>query len=491
MNVVYLLMSGSAATYIGATTDPDHRLRQHNRELVGGAKATAGRHWTRAFYIAGFPNWRTTLQFEWAWKHHSRKVKGCGGIEKRLRALANLLASERATSKSEPLASYREKLSLMTPPFLMEGLGKIEAGLDGSADCGRRTSDNPSSNFLSSNLPTFPFEMSSNTASAAASSSVVSQERLIQMFEAAMESNIKTQGMLADFIARLNKMGIPVVAAAAPAAAPAAAAGGKAGKGGKAPKEKKPRAKKEKAPLPEPEEGVIRFEGSSEGLYRAFNNFFKASFTVDGKDYMSIANYFNSQKFAGSDDAFAEEIRGQKNPALTRAKAANKEHPARADWAAVKVDVMRRGLVAKFSQNAELRTLLLSTGDAPIEATQEDEMATKGYWSIGADGSGENMLGELLEEVRDIVKGMPEPAAKPAAAPAAAAAKPKPAARAAAPKAKPAAKPAAAAADSDDEEEAPVKGKKALPPAKPAAAAPAAAAADSDSEEDEDEEDEE
>jgi ribA/ribD-fused uncharacterized protein len=482
MNCVYILMSGSAATYIGATNDPDHRLRQHNRELVGGAKATAGRHWTRAFYIAGFPDWRTTLQFEWAWKHHSRKVKGCGGIEKRLRALEALLACERPTSKAEPFASYREKLSLMIPPVWTEGLEKIEAGLDKSADCGRRTSDNPSSNFLSN---IFPFQMSSNTAAAsvAASSSVVSQERLINMFEAAMESNVKTQAMLADFIARLNKMGIPVAPAAAPAA-PAAGKGAKAGKG--AGKEKKPRAKKEKEPLPEPEEGVIRFAGSSEGMYRGFNNFFKAPFTVDGKDYMSIANYFNSQKFAGSDDAFAEEIRGQKNPALTRAKAANKDHPARADWAAVKVDVMRRGLVAKFSQNAELRTLLLSTGEAPIEATQEDEMATKGYWSIGADGNGENMIGELLEEVRDIVKGMPAPA--PAAAcPAPAAAKPKPA-----PKAKPAAKPAAAAADSDDEEEAPVKGKKALPPAKPVAAAPAAAAADdTDSEEDEDEEDEE
>ena len=489
MNCVYILMSGSAATYIGATIDPDHRLRQHNRELVGGAKATAGRHWTRAFYIAGFPDWRTTLQFEWAWKHHSRKVKGCGGIEKRLRALEALLACERPTSKAEPFASYREKLSLMIPPFWTEGLGKIEAGFGGSADCGRRTSDNPSSNFLSNNLPTFPFEMSSNTAAASASasaSSVVSQERLINMFEAAMESNVKTQAMLADFIGRLSKMGLPLAAAAAPAAAPAPAAG--KGKGKAAGKEKKPRAKKEKEPLPEPEEGVIRFAGSSEGMYRGFNNFFKAPFTVDGKDYMSIANYFNSQKFAGSDDAFAEEIRGQKNPALTRAKAANKDHPARADWAAVKVDVMRRGLVAKFSQNAELRTLLLSTGEAPIEATQEDEMATKGYWSIGADGNGENMIGELLEEVRDTVKGMPAPAAA-AACPAPAAAKPKPAARAA-PKAKPAAKPAPAAADSDDEEEAPVKGKKALPPAKPAAAAPAPEAAD-DTDSEEDEEDEE
>jgi ribA/ribD-fused uncharacterized protein len=476
MNCVYILMSGSAATYIGATTDPDHRLRQHNRELVGGAKATAGRHWMRAFFITGFPDWRTALQFEWAWKHHSRKVKGCCGIEKRLCALERLLACERPTSKAEPFATYRTKLSLMISPFLMTGLGKIEPSLDESVECGRRTSDNPSSNFLS-NLPIFPSNMSSNTASASAST--VSQERLIQMFEAAMESNVKTQAMLVDFIGRLSKMGLPI------AAAPAAAGkGGKADKAAKEPKEKKPRAKKVKEPLPEPEEGVIRFAGSSEGPHRGFNNFFKAPFNVDGKDYMSIANYFNSQKFAGSDDAFAEEIRGQKNPALTRAKASNKDHPARADWATVKVSVMRRGLVAKFSQNAELRTLLLSTGDASIEATQEDEMATKGYWSIGVDGNGENMLGELLEEVRDTVKGMPAPA--PTAAPAPAA-KPKPAAKPVAPTA-----PKAAVEEddsSDDEEEAPVLTKRALPPAKPVV--PTAADSDSDEDEDDDSSDEE
>ena len=436
MNCVYVLMSGTSYTYIGATTDPDHRLRQHNGELVGGAKATKGRHWVRAFYITGFPDWRTALQVEWAWKHHSRKVKGCTGIEKRLRALENLLACERPTSKAEPFASYRDKLSLMIPPIWTGGLGKIEAPSAAMVGGGRRISEQPSSNFLSSNLPIFP-KMSSAAAPAPVASSSVSQERLIEMFVAVMESNVKTQAMLADFIGRLSKMGLPI-AAAGGVAAPAAAKGGKAAK---EPKEKKPRAKKEKKPLPEPETGVIRFAGSSEGQYRGFNNFFKAPFTVDGKDYMSIANYFNSQKFAGSDDAFAEEIRGQKNPALTRAKAANKEHKPRADWDAVKEDIMLKGLIAKFSQNAELHTLLLSTGDAPIEATQEDEMATKGFWSIGADGNGDNTLGSLLEEARDAVKAMPAPAPASAAAgcaaPKPAAAKPKPAAAAAVPAAAP------------------------------------------------------
>ena len=37
---VYLLESTSHATYVGATVDLEHRLRQHNGEIKGGASAT-------------------------------------------------------------------------------------------------------------------------------------------------------------------------------------------------------------------------------------------------------------------------------------------------------------------------------------------------------------------------------------------------------------------------------------------------------------------
>jgi ribA/ribD-fused uncharacterized protein len=471
-NCVYLLLNGQTNTYIGATTDPDHRLRQHNGELVGGARATAGKFWTRVFYITGFPDWRTALQFEWAWKYHSRKAKG-RGLEKRLNALEALLRCERPTKKAEPFAVYREKLSLITPCVLRTGLGKIEAPANQVVESwGGVQEFLPSETSFETFFPTFlstvPTVPTMSTAV-----STITQERLINMFEAAMESNSKTQAMLADFISRLTKMGLPV-----------AGAGG-AGAAAGAKKVRKPRAKKEKAPLPEPADGVIRFAGSSEGDHKEFNNFFKAPFTIDGKDYMSVANYFNSQKFVGSADAFAEEIRGQKNPALTRAKAANKEHTPRSDWATAKVDIMRRGLVAKFSQNAALRTLLLSTGDAAIESTQEDEMHTKGFWSIGADGNGDNMLGTLLEEVRDIVRGMPAPAATAPAAPAVAKPKQAPAKAKAAPK-----KPVIAVVEEDDdsdEDETPA----AHLPVKPAAAARVADDSEEDEEDEEDDEDDE
>ncbi len=55
-------------TYVGATVDPDRRLRQHNGEIAGGARATRGGVWRRVYLIGGFPTEREALQFEWRWK---------------------------------------------------------------------------------------------------------------------------------------------------------------------------------------------------------------------------------------------------------------------------------------------------------------------------------------------------------------------------------------------------------------------------------------
>ena len=68
----------------------------------------------------------------------------------------------------------------------------------------------------------------------------------------------------------------------------------------------------------------------------------------------------------------------------------------RRDWESAKVGIMREALVAKFTQHDELRALLLSTGHAKlVEHTANDD-----FWGDGGDGSGRNMLGRLLMEVR-------------------------------------------------------------------------------------------
>ena len=108
---VYLLLSSDDSTYVGATVDLDRRLRQHNKEIKGGATATGikvekGETWIRAAHVKGFPDWQSALQFEWRWKQLSRKVTNKKPLEKRIIALKQLLNLERPTTKAKAYSEW-------------------------------------------------------------------------------------------------------------------------------------------------------------------------------------------------------------------------------------------------------------------------------------------------------------------------------------------------------------------------------------------------
>ena len=91
----YMLLSVDGRkqkTYVGATVDPDRRLRQHNGELVGGAHATKGRVWKRRFLVGGFDGEVPALKFEWRWKYLTRQAPGDSFLERRMHALSLLLS---------------------------------------------------------------------------------------------------------------------------------------------------------------------------------------------------------------------------------------------------------------------------------------------------------------------------------------------------------------------------------------------------------------
>jgi N-glycosidase YbiA len=90
-------------------------------------------------------------------------------------------------------------------------------------------------------------------------------------------------------------------------------------------------------------------------------------------------------------------VRLQKKPRQAAELGRDRKRPLRKDWESVKDDMMRRAVRAKFSQHEEIRVILLGTGDALlVEHTEKD-----GYWGDGGDGSGKNMLGHILMEVRE------------------------------------------------------------------------------------------
>jgi structure-specific endonuclease subunit SLX1 len=118
---VYLLQSSDNATYVGATVDLDRRLRQHNKEIKGGAHATGakvekGEQWIRAAHVKGFPDWQAALQFEWRWKQISRKLPAkMFPLERRMLALNMLLKLERPTTKAKAYSEW-----LVVPEVVLE-----------------------------------------------------------------------------------------------------------------------------------------------------------------------------------------------------------------------------------------------------------------------------------------------------------------------------------------------------------------------------------
>lgn len=81
-------------TYVGYTVDPARRLRQHNQEIKGGARATSGsKNWAFLFVVSVVSDDDETLphfgpheglSLEW----HLKRGKGGGGKRHRSRGIA-------------------------------------------------------------------------------------------------------------------------------------------------------------------------------------------------------------------------------------------------------------------------------------------------------------------------------------------------------------------------------------------------------------------
>lgn len=147
---------------------------------------------------------------------------------------------------------------------------------------------------------------------------------------------------------------------------------------------------------------VIHFYNRGEPYYE-FTNFYERPITVDGINWPTTEHYFQAMKFAHLPKT-VEFIRTELTTArdvfsFTRNEFANQYRPVppvREDWEKVKLEVMMNALWCKFTQHKDLRIMLLKTGDAKlVEHTEHDN-----FWADGGDGSGRNMLGEMLMKLR-------------------------------------------------------------------------------------------
>lgn len=132
--------------------------------------------------------------------------------------------------------------------------------------------------------------------------------------------------------------------------------------------------------------------------YGGFSNFSPHGFELDGVYWPTSEHYFQAQKFAGT--LHAEQIRLVKKPKDAATMGRDRSRPLRPDWEQVKDEIMQQAVLQKFQTHADIREILLSTGDELIVENSPIDY----YWGCGADGSGKNMLGQILMEVREILR---------------------------------------------------------------------------------------
>lgn len=144
----------------------------------------------------------------------------------------------------------------------------------------------------------------------------------------------------------------------------------------------------------------IYFYSASDYPYGCFSNFSPHGFTLDGTYWRTSEHYFQAMKFKNSPKDMADVARAN-TPKLAAHIGRDRKRPLRRDWESVKDAVMRRGLGILPRPHADIRAILLATGDVPlVENSPIDD-----YWGCGADGSGQNKLGQILMEVRTTLRG--------------------------------------------------------------------------------------
>lgn len=136
----------------------------------------------------------------------------------------------------------------------------------------------------------------------------------------------------------------------------------------------------------------ILFYGHTCGEFAAFSNFYPAEFVLDGWTWACSEQAY--MYFKSDDIDYQKSVKHTKDPYAV--KKIGRKAKLRKGWDSRKFDVMVRVLEAKFEQNEDLKSILLSTGDIDIHEDCKDP-----WWGGGQNfPGGRDYLGKALIEVR-------------------------------------------------------------------------------------------
>jgi len=167
-------------------------------------------------------------------------------------------------------------------------------------------------------------------------------------------------------------------------------------------------------PVAIPSDNRILYYGRDRDAFGFLSHFYPSPIELDGWIWPCVEYFYQAQK--SSDRDYRRAIMEAESPGKVKRLAANPDitgksgkhswfrahgKSPRADWHQVKLDIMRRADLAKYTQNPALRERLLATGDAELV----EDSPSEPFWGIGSDGNGANWAGRVIMEVRAALRG--------------------------------------------------------------------------------------
>lgn len=161
---------------------------------------------------------------------------------------------------------------------------------------------------------------------------------------------------------------------------------------------------------------AIKFYHKEEGNFY-LSNFYPVELSVFGYKYPSSEHAYQSQKFKPESETFKEFFDAKNSSAEAAYRIGRKKtdlkYENKEDWDRAKDKVMYDVVWAKFSQNQDIKKMLLETGRQQlIEWTKPTRSGSDSFWGISrVNGQGKNHLGKILMTIRAQFKGEMDPSA--------------------------------------------------------------------------------
>ena len=143
-------------------------------------------------------------------------------------------------------------------------------------------------------------------------------------------------------------------------------------------------------------ENNVKIIDSFHGEYAFLSNYYDSPIFYDGILYPTVEHAFQ----AANTTVFIQRIIIANKKTPGQAKCAGRKVTLRDNWDDIKLYIMKELIILKFT-NPKLKSALLNTKDAELI---ERNTWNDTYWGI-CNGIGENHLGKILMEVREMLRG--------------------------------------------------------------------------------------